>query len=179
MTLAEILDIAREASPDAWEIVAAQTIYSWAHGEKRIEGIEGLVPYVELTGHHTLAIYKGDIDISLAWGATHRDDYGAPWMPKSLFPDPSISSIYIDLRYRGQVVQNWIMIYLDGSRILIPRPDLVPGTGEDEDGKPMRWYVMRRSMEYARRFAALVVSGDTKAGDRTEAALTRIGIEIH
>ncbi len=178
MTLAEILDIAREASPDAWEIVATQTIHSWGYGEKHIDGIDGLVPYVEPTAHHTRAIYKGDIDVSLAWGATHQPDYHAPWMPKSLFSDPSISSIYIDLRYRGQVVQNWIMIYLDGSRILIPTPDLVPGTGEDEDN-PMRWYVMRRSVEYARRFAALVVSGDTKSGDRTETALARIGIEIH
>lgn len=178
MTLDEILKTVCNSSPDAWETIDVQTIHAWSFSQSFPEGPTKPVSELQPKTHGTRAIYKGDIDISLAWGAEHRDEYAAPWMPGgSPYPDKSVSSIFVELRYRGEVVQYWIMIFLDGFRILIPTPDMVPGSWDDEK-RTARWYVSRSDLQLGRLLAALIVSGDTKAGDSTEEALKRTGVEI-
>lgn len=71
-------------------------------------------------GHRSLAAFKPNVNISLAWGLTCREDFNEEWVRKC--PDPSASSEYVDLRFAGSPIYRAIYVVVDGGRAMLPLP---------------------------------------------------------
>ena len=71
--------------------------------------------------HGTIAIFKPDPAVSLAWGITVGDNFKEPWANK--FPDPRASSHWADVRLNGSVVFRATYVSVDGARADLPMPD--------------------------------------------------------
>ena len=117
MRLAELLKTVEESTADSWHKMDAHPLHGWAYGENRG------VPYVRPIDHNNLAVFRDDVDITLAWGASDEDDSDLtePWTKK--FADPSARIFYVDLRYRGAPVYEWLFVLVDGARYSIPLPE--------------------------------------------------------
>lgn len=118
MKLDELLTTVTRSYANEWHDIEHQVHYGWEYGEKNIAG--GMYPYLEPNQHSNVAILKDDVDISLAFGAVINADFVEPWTQK--FPDEKGTSIAVELRYRGQVVYDWVFVFVDGGRFLMPIP---------------------------------------------------------
>jgi len=74
-----------------------------------------------------VAVYKPDIDISLAFACNVTDPFTEPWTQR--FPDSHASSVQVWLRYKGQVVSTLNCVLVDGARYLVPLPEIVNAGG--------------------------------------------------
>ena len=72
------------------------------------------------SGHHSLAVFLDDVDVSIAYGRVVVEDFSEPWVTN--FASPSANSIVVDLRYRGQVVDSTVFVSVDDGRYLLPMP---------------------------------------------------------
>jgi hypothetical protein len=79
---------------------------------------------IEVDQHFELITLKSNLDISLANGLTHRKSFVEPWTRR--FPDPSASSTWIDLLWRGRPILRVLQVHVDGARAALPMP--IPGT---------------------------------------------------
>lgn len=77
--------------------------------------------------HHKLMVLNGDLDVSIAYGAICNADYTESWVEK--FADPKASSVYVDFRYRGAVIDRQVYVCADGGRRLLPMLDFDPSSG--------------------------------------------------
>ena len=73
MTLDELLNTVQKSDAEDWHCKEITTVYGWESGAK-----QG-VPFLEPITHHNFAVYKGDVDISLVFGATINNDFQEAW----------------------------------------------------------------------------------------------------
>jgi len=114
MTLDEIVDLVAASERTQWHKIHVATVSGWEYG--RTPGDESLRPVM----HDVLAIYKADIDISVALGRTVQSPFYEPWVEN--FPNTDASLIAAWIRYRGNLVHEWFGVIVDGARYLLPIP---------------------------------------------------------
>ncbi|CDM76135.1 hypothetical protein [Mycobacterium marinum] len=84
----------------------------------------------EARSHSNMAVLSTDIDISIAWGYDPDDslwnrghkqtfDFN-DFLPQ--FPDDKVSRMYVDVFYRGALVDRKLYIVADGARYYVPIP---------------------------------------------------------
>lgn len=118
MELHDLILTVESSSSDEWHRMDHHTLHGWEWGDRNING--EMYPYIEPKTHHNLAVFKKDVDVSIVFGADVIKDFAEPWV--QAFPDPKASSILVVLRYRGQVVFEWVFVVVDGGRYLLPLP---------------------------------------------------------
>jgi len=124
------MDTVAGSSADDWCKLGVRTAYG---GETDIEngwehGAESAQQSLRPREHHNLAVYKPDIDISLAFGATVCAPFQEPWVEN--FQGAPASSRAVYLRYRGTVVNEWLGVSVDGGRYFLPMPQMNNGSFE-------------------------------------------------
>lgn len=76
--------------------------------------------------HYSVAAYKPDLAITMAWGMPCLKDFKEPWTDR--FADKKASSRYVDVFYSGSVVFRDLFVVVDGGRASLPMPKA--GTNE-------------------------------------------------
>ena len=64
--------------------------------------------------HHSVAVYKPDLCLSLGWGLTQEPDWQEPWLKK--FSDPHAKSAFVDVFFCGTLVWRDVYVVVDGGR---------------------------------------------------------------
>ncbi len=114
MTLDEILKMIEGSTVTDWHKMNVSTTYGWTSGQ------DANGNYLEPNTHNYLAVFKPDVDVSIAFDATVADPYDEPWVRK--FAAPRALSVAIWFRYRGAVVYEQVGVVVDGGRYLLPMP---------------------------------------------------------
>ena len=70
--------------------------------------------------HHSVAVYKPDLFLSLAWGLTQEPDWQEPWV--KTFSDPHAKSAFVDVFYCGALVWRDVYVVVDDGRGYLPIP---------------------------------------------------------
>jgi hypothetical protein len=70
--------------------------------------------------HASVAVFKPDLSISLAWGLPSNSDFKEPWA--NGFADPKASSAFLDLFWMGTLVHRTTYVHVDGGRGNLPLP---------------------------------------------------------
>jgi hypothetical protein len=154
-TLDSLLEQVEMSSSDDWHKLDYHTPYLPYCGGQNV-----------LDTHYHLAVFRPDVDISLAFGATVNSDFHEPWVES--FPDPHATSVAVVLRYRGTPVYEWTFVTVDGGRYLVPMPQ--PPNAEG------KYQISAGKLSFARLMFDLYGSGGVCCG--VEEALRRAGIEI-
>jgi hypothetical protein len=75
--------------------------------------------WIEVHHHHSIAVYRPDVSLRLAWGLKrdeHQDIDGWTW------PDRSITRHLADAFWQGSLVARWTYLVVDGGRCYLPDP---------------------------------------------------------
>jgi hypothetical protein len=96
VTLDELLKLVEGSTVDDWHKMNIHTVYGWEFGQKNQQN------YLEPKLHNYVAVYKPDVDVTLAFDAPVNDPFNEPWTDK--FADKHAVSVAVWLRYRGVVV---------------------------------------------------------------------------
>ena len=147
MTLDQILSTVHESQVNDWHRTSHQTPYA---GEDRF--------------HRSLAIYKPDVDVTIAYGAAVMNEFQEPWT--DLYSDANATSVALVLQYRGQAIYEWTFVVVDGGRYLVPMPKFQNG----------KYTVSQSEMQLARLFFGVYGVGGNY--DTLESALGRGDVEI-
>jgi hypothetical protein len=158
MILQYLINTVTTSVIEDWHRMEVQTVYGWDYGLKQGNR------YLEPKTHSQLAVYKPDVDISLAMGAQVVENLQEPWTAK--FPNTNASHVAIWLRYRGSVIFEWVYVCVDGCRYLLPMPNAVIGGYE----------VQKTDLQLAQIFFELYGIGGTH--QTVEAALEYAGVKI-
>jgi hypothetical protein len=100
--------------------------------------------------HDWLAVYKPDVDLRLAWGMTHRDDYQLP--EPFIWPNRKIYLDFVDAFWRGSLVARWRVLNVDGGACYHPEPDRASvNTGDSlRDWETVGWTVKASEVKLCR-----------------------------
>jgi hypothetical protein len=112
----EVRKLITGSSPDDWDVIEVEgNVYL-----DRFEGVRsGARRWLEAESHVSLALYKADIGLRLAWGMTHTTGLAFEgWN----FPDRSIERLLVDGFWRGSFVTRWPVLSVDGDRCYLPYP---------------------------------------------------------
>jgi hypothetical protein len=114
----EIRKLITGSSPDDWALIEVTgNVYL-----DRLEQVSsGDRSWLEAESHVSLALYKADIGLRLAWGMTHTTGLAFEGWD---FPDRSIDREYLDGFWRGALVTRWPVLAVDGHRCYLPSPEL-------------------------------------------------------
>lgn len=88
----------------------------WTDGNDRLINID-------VKSHAHIATLKDDINIFVAWGLTHNDDFVEKWANEK-FSDKKAISSYFDFFYNNSLVLREIGVAVDGGRCYIPLPEV-------------------------------------------------------
>lgn len=158
MRLDDLLLTVAESAVDDWEKVDVRTEF---HDVP--EGGEVGAEPLEPSFHHTLAVFRPNVDISLAYGATVVRPFEEPWTES--FGGPA-SLIAVWFRYRGAVVYERVVVSADGGRCVLPLPRMRQGT----------YVVDQQDLPMAQLLFSLLSS--VRDDDTLDAALARAGLAI-
>jgi hypothetical protein len=150
MTLDDILDAVEQSEPEQWQRVHIPIPYDWD---------DNGAP----NAHRILAVYKPDVDISIALGATIEENLSEDWHHK--FPDKHARSLAVVVRYRGSPVYDETFASVDGGRYVMPLPKRI------ENGS----YVLEQA---ELPFARLIYRLAGSQGDSLDECLRRAEITI-
>jgi hypothetical protein len=76
--------------------------------------------WTEVDFHNSLAIYKPDVNLRVAWGLELDDELSFnDWT----WPDPGISRFAVDAFWRGALAARWTLLLVDGARSYLPEPE--------------------------------------------------------
>ncbi|GAA1781628.1 hypothetical protein [Agromyces lapidis] len=134
MKLQELRDIITNTTPADWELVTHGPYYHDAFST--VSGGGGGLRIEEARSHGSKVVLRDDIDISIEWGFTWDDarDRGELWWPwAKSFPDPNAYTFWVDIFYRGALVDRNTLVSVDGGRAYLPVADAVRIDG----GSPM------------------------------------------
>jgi hypothetical protein len=68
----------------------------------------------------TVAAYKPDLNLTIAWGLPRSDRFDEPWATK--FADGAASSAFLEVFYAGALVFRDFYVSVDGGRADLPVP---------------------------------------------------------
>lgn len=103
------------SSAGDWAMLGEGPLYLDRFTELTSEGQH----WLEVGGHHYLAVYRTDVNLRLAWGLELEDRLefeGWTW------PDSSISRFAVDAFWQGALVTRWTLLLVDGARSYLPDP---------------------------------------------------------
>ena len=125
MTLEEFKNIILNTEPEDWTNISCwgagsgpsfrESFSVWTKGSGEFHNIE-------IESHSEILSLKLNLDISVACGITHNDDFIEDWA--NSFPDKKASSSFVDFFYCNQLVYRDIYVSIDGGRSRIPLPDI-------------------------------------------------------
>ncbi|SMQ75051.1 hypothetical protein [Agreia sp. VKM Ac-1783] len=102
---------------------------------------------VRVTEHGTRAVLNDDVDISIEFGmdaATIQIDALLDWVKPANFEYDNARPFFVDLFYRGNLVDRVIAVWIDQYRAALPLPYSVTADGGVPGAVPT-WHVSRRS----------------------------------
>ncbi|MBL0949275.1 MAG: hypothetical protein IBJ08_00920 [Pseudomonas sp.] len=124
MNLSEFKRRICESEPEDWTVITCWGADSgpsfldkldvWTNGNGEFSGLE-------IDSHSNVMSFKPDLQISVAYGMQHNDDFREEWA--NSFPDPHASSAYVDFFYAKNLVYRDIYVAVDGGRFLLPLPE--------------------------------------------------------
>ena len=127
MQLEALITLITDSNPNDWSATSSGPTFR----DRLMQVSSGGQSWIEINSHHTIAVYKPDISISLGFGMAWKDKFDEPWANK--FPDPSADGRYIDIYYYGSLVYRDVYVIVDGGRASLPMPkgrnDLVVAKG--------------------------------------------------
>src|SRR5262245_27336140 len=116
MTLQEIIDRIVMSQPSDWHVMGGHPSY-----HDRFDQVEsGGQTWLELESHRTVAAFKPDASITMAWGLTVNENFQEPWANR--FPDSQASSHFVDVFLNGALVYREMYVSVDGARCDLPLP---------------------------------------------------------
>lgn len=118
MTFDELRHIVLSSSANDWVVVPYGTTYKARFGMVGARGAWSM----ETDEHQSVAVYRQDIAVTIAWGMTHRDDLRFEWSDR--FPDSDVSDFYVDVFSNGMLVDRWFALTVDGGRAVLPVCDI-------------------------------------------------------
>lgn len=114
MKLEEAYTILEKGDANEWQYVDGLTDGDF---QQRVRADGSLI---QVESHHSRAIYKADMGLSLAWGCPDQEHFSESWA--EVFPDPKARSHFIDLQWNGIVMKRWQRVSVDGDRCGLPVP---------------------------------------------------------
>lgn len=116
MKLEALISLILDSNPSDWSTISSGPTFR----DQLRDVSNNKDRWTEINSHHTIAVYKPDISISLGFGMDWKEKFDEPWAKK--FPDPEASSELIDVYYYGALVYRDISIIVDGGRAYLPMP---------------------------------------------------------
>ena len=102
---------------------------------------------VSVAQHGTRAVLNDDVDIAIEFGltaATIQIDALLDWVKPANFEYDNARPFFVDLFYRGELVDRVIAVWIDQYRAALPLPYSVTADGGVKGAVPT-WHVSRRS----------------------------------
>jgi hypothetical protein len=96
----DITGMVTGSSVDDWAVLQPGPLYLDELGE--VSSNEG--HWIEVNSHHSMAVYRPDVSLRLAWGQEREDDLlfeGWSW------PDAKITRSLADAFWQGSLVARW------------------------------------------------------------------------
>jgi len=123
MRLDQIRATIIETTADHWHLINEGAQFNYNLGT--INDVATVAGY-----HSARAILRADVDIALEFGMTDdpfgsREDWTEEW---SYFADSRIAGEYVDVFYRGGLVDRVHVASVDGHRAVLPLPHRVGGS---------------------------------------------------
>lgn len=112
----EIARLVTGSSADDWAVLPAGPLYLDQLGEVS----SGDRHWIEVGSHHTLAVYRPDVSLRLAWGLAFEGDLTFEEMT---WPDRTINRHLADAFWQGSLVSRWHYLVVDGGRCYLPDPE--------------------------------------------------------
>ena len=119
MQLSNFLTTILSSNSTDWEVIADGPTYLydpeiWHTGSDQLLNIT-------IKTHHSIAVYRQDISISLAWGLENHDSFNEDYATR--FADSSASTAWLDLFYSGSLIKRELYVIVDGGRAFLPLAD--------------------------------------------------------
>ena len=123
MNLNELRQILTESRPHQWwKLDATGPLYRNGWVMTSGGGREG--HDLEVTWHHEAAVYRDDIDLTIQWGMDmdpgDDDRRHFDWAEK--FINPKVHPWWVDVFWRGVLVDRYGVVSVDGGHGLVPFP---------------------------------------------------------
>jgi hypothetical protein len=159
MELNDIHTIITSTEPGDWSKIASGPSYrDWFRMIDVPEADGEMASRIHVDSHHTVAVYRGDVNLSIAWGLDH-DVEEPPDVPgprrsfswQSHFPDEEVYLRFADVFWVGSLVSRHLQVVVDGGRGLLPMPQHVVSK-RASDQQPMEWEdrVSQLDVDFAR-----------------------------
>jgi hypothetical protein len=123
MTLAELFTKILSSNPGDWNVIPCAGGGSGpSYGSKFTFADErdGQRFVLDEDSHSSVAAFRPDLSITMAWGLSHSDDFEEPWA--NGFPDKRASSSFFDVFYNNALVYRGVYVMVDGGRAKLPLP---------------------------------------------------------
>ena len=123
MQLFEIRNLITETTTDYWNLLEVGPYF---HDQYDPDSNQ-------MEAHYHRAVFISDVDISIEWGMRVPDhDKGVtyedyPWHDNATFTDPKIVEQWVDIFYRGSLVDRVRAMGADGHRVILPMPTRMNG----------------------------------------------------
>jgi hypothetical protein len=130
MTLKELIQTILKSDSSDWNEISCWGAFSGPSYKDKFafyNVYEGEPNILHVDSHHTIAAYKNNLSITLAYGLTSNDEFIEEWANQ--FPNPSASSHFIDLFYNNSLVFRETYLVVDGGRCKLP----IPSYGVDQE----------------------------------------------
>lgn len=126
MTLQELFTTILRSNVDDWNVIACGGVTGGPSYRSRLwfHVSDGMRMSLEEESHQSVAAYKPDLSITMAWGLDCARDLREKWA--NAFPVPRASSHFADAFYNGALVYRSLYVVADGGRIKLPKPPLSP-----------------------------------------------------
>ena len=146
----EIGRLVTASSAEDWAVLPGGPLYLDQLGEVS----SGDRHWVEVGSHHTLAVYRPDVSLRLAWGLALGDKLTFEGM---IWPDRTITRHVADAFWEGSLVSRWHYLVVDGGRCYLPDPDrgLLRTGGSADDYETGPWTATASEVALARLLNAL------------------------
>ena len=123
MQLQEIRTLVDTSVIANWHKIEGNLVERWDQGQDASQQ-----NYLHPICHDALAVFKPNIAVSLAWGATINSKFSESWHAD--LPDSSANAVLVVLRHNGAKVDEWTFVIVDGGRYILPLPRLSNGMYE-------------------------------------------------
>lgn len=165
MRLDEIRDLVTSSAPH-WAKLETGPLYREGWTVYSSGGESNSVP----RWHHEAAVYRDDVDLTLQWGMSDHGDWGDDdrsfeWA--RTFIDTKVRSFFVDVFWRGVLVDRYVMAHVNGGHGLVP----MPRASQDDGHYPT---VNGREVQIARLITALEGGYD----DPIEGVLNQAGFRV-
>ncbi len=150
MRLDEIRKLVTESQPEDWHKMTVGGTAAPSYKQTLVTHKINDEPAETVAEEHGyLAVYKEDVDLSIAWGLEEdgyygdRKEYVFPFLDN--FANKGVRKITLDVFWAGNLVDRHTLLSVDGWRAYLPIPEFrIIGNGSSEE------YFSTESLVYAR-----------------------------